>query len=239
MQNSNKSSILRSTRFQVIAAWVFNLLAAGLVSALVSALLPDNIAVDQAAMRANPSLAYIPILTEIIAVGLLPIIFVILNKEKAADYGLHRQGLYKGLGLSAILVIAFFAYLSFRSGGWTTTIHLEGIGFSQPLNVLPALIALLAYGPLEVFFVLWLIQNTDKLFKPTKSILSYGLIITIVIYDLLHTFTQGSYSIVISILFLAIGLIYKYTRNAIGPMIAWTLMNGYLWFLVGVFLIQN
>lgn len=236
MQTSNRLSFIKTTKFQVIAVWVFNLLAAGLVSVLVSVLLPDNIAVDQEALRANPTLAYIPILTEIIAVGLLPILFVMLNKEKAADYGLKSSGWIKSLGLSMLAVAAFWAYLSFQAGQFTTGFSLEGIGFNQPLNILPALLALLAYGPLEVFFVIWLIQNTDKLFKPTNSVFSYGLVITIVIYDLLHTFSQGSYSIIISLIFLALGLIYKYSRNAIGPMIAWVLMNSYIWFLVSIFL---
>jgi len=33
---------------------------------------------------------------------------------------------------------------------------------------------------------------------------------------------------------LALGLIYKYTKNSIGPMIAWTLINGQIWFIVKI-----
>jgi membrane protease YdiL (CAAX protease family) len=65
---------------------------------------------------------------------------------------------------------------------------------------------------------------------------SKGLIVTIVIYGVLHSFSQGLNSLTIAITFLGLGLIYKYTKNSIGPMIGWTIANEYIWFLIGVLL---
>lgn len=238
MEQPRQTTVLQSPKFQVIATWVWNGIAAIIVMGLVAVLLPDNIAINRDAMRQQPELALIPIVTEIIAVGLLPIVFSILNKDKAESYGLSRKGLVQSIALSALVLIVYLAAISINAGQVTTGITLSGVHFSKPLNLLFAVLAILAYGPLEVFFVIWLIHNTDRIFNSEAPILSRGLIVTIVIYGLLHTFSQGLHSLVIAAIFLALGLIFKYTRNAIGPMIAWTIINEYAWFLVSVFLAQ-
>ena len=38
----------------------------------------------------------------------------------------------------------------------------------------------------------------------------------------------------VAVLFLALGLIYERTGNALGPMVGWTLMNGMTWAYVGL-----
>ena len=209
-----------------------------LISSVLLAVLPENTALDSQALRSNPNLAIIPVVTEIVAVGLLPVLFVIFNREKIATYGLQRSGLLKSLALSALVVLAFFAFLSIQAGQITTSISLPEIKIAASWKLGAAILAIFAYGPLEVFFVFWLIHNTDRIYNSGAKIFSSGLIVTILLYGVLHTFSQGLYALVIAAIFLALGLIFKYTRNATGPMLAWTVMNEYLWVLCGILLGQ-
>lgn len=236
MQKPKERSLLRNPRFQVPATWLWNLAGALVVAAIVAAALPRNIALDRSALVEQPSLALIPILSEIVLAGLLPIIFAILSQDKAADYGITRKGLLASVALSAVVVGVFYAYLSARAGQLSTSLHAPGWQQLTPGNVFLALLALGAYGPLEVFFVVWLIHNTDRIFHTEAILWSRGLLLTIAIYGVLHMFSQGHNAWVIAAEMLALGLVFKRTRNAIGPMLAFMLMNEYAWFLVTVFL---
>ncbi|NOY07333.1 MAG: CPBP family intramembrane metalloprotease [Spirochaetes bacterium] len=105
---------------------------------------------------------------------------------------------------------------------------------SFPWNLWYAMLGLFAWGPLEVFFITWLITNTDRIFKNRDIVVSWGLIITVIIFGLIHIVTtQNLYNAAYTgTIFLVLGLIYKYSRNAIGPMIAWTLINGQVWYIM-------
>jgi len=219
-----------------MATWLWNMLGALLISSILQAVLPEITPLDTDALRANPNLAIYPVLTEIVAVGLLPVLFVLFNREKMTVYGLQRQGWVKSLALSTLVVLAFFAFLPGQAAQLTSSISLAELDISTPWKLGLAILAILAYGPLEVFFVVWLIHNTDRLYNSSAKVLSAGLLVTMLLYGVLHTFSQGMYAIVIAVIFLALGLIFKTTRNAIGPMLAWTVMNGYIWVLCGILL---
>lgn len=236
MQHTTRPSFLLSPKFQVPATWIWNLVGTFVVAIVVAVVLPQNIALDRSALIQQPSLALIPIFSEIVLVGLLPIIFSILGRDKAAEYGITGKRLLVSLVLSVGVVLAYFAYLSLRDGQLTTSIHLPGLHELTAGNALFAGIALVAYGPLEVFFVIWLIHNTDRIFKTEGKIWSWGLLLTIAIYGFLHMFSQGANALVIAAEMLALGLVFKSTRNSIGPMLAFMVMNEYAWFLVTVFL---
>lgn len=236
MQPKIRTPLLLSSKFQVLATWIWNVIGTFVIAGIVAVALPRNIAFDRSALTQQPSLALIPILSEIILVGLLPIIFSILRRDKAAEYGLTGKQLLVSLVLSAGVVLIYFAYLSIRAGQFTTSVFLPGLHQITVGNVLFAGLGLVAYGPLEVFFVVWLIHNTDRIFKTEANIWSWGLLLTIAIYGLLHSFSQGANALVIATEMLALGLVFKSTRNAIGPMIAFLLMNEYAWFLANVFL---
>ena len=236
MQPTTRRSFLLSPTFQVPATWLWNGLGTFAVAAVVAVALPRNIALDRSALTQQPSLALIPILSEIILVGLLPIIFSILRRDKAAEYGITGKRLPVSLALSAGVVLLYFAYLSIRAGHLTTSVQLPGLHQPTAGNALFAGLGLVAYGPLEVFFVVWLIHNTDRIFKTEANTWSWGLLLTIAIYGLLHSFSQGANSLVIATEMLALGLVFKSTRNSIGPILAFMLMNEYAWFLATVFL---
>ena len=70
-------------------------------------------------------------------------------------------------------------------------------------------------------------SHTDQIFKEHERTMSWGLVVTVVAYALLHILTTNSIinALSITIIFLFFGLIYKTTENSIGPMIAWTLVN--------------
>ncbi len=224
-------------RFQVIATWGWNFVGNFLLIALVTLLLPGNITVDQQAMQANPSLALIPIAGEIIATGLLPVLFTVFGRENLAEYGLQKKGFGNGLVFSA-LVVAILAGAAFLGIGHYGPLNLSSLQVGSTLHVLSFVLGALAYGPLEVFFVIWLVRNTDRILHSQAKIFSTGLVVTILIYGVLHAISQGSYSILIAARYLAFGLIYKATRNSYGTMLAGMVTNEFVWFLFKVFLIQ-
>jgi hypothetical protein len=203
------------------------------ITAIVSSFLSTNIVANPNVLREHPDLVIIPILGEIVAVGLLPVLFTILNRDDIALYGLGARRLGKSLLLSLLVAAVYYVALFGTEMSHISFGGLPGLSLS-PLNLLYSILAVFAYGPLEVFFVVWLIYNTDRIFKTEAQIVSRGLIITVVVYGILHTFSAGIASLTIALRFLAFGLIYKYTKNSIGPMAGWTITNDFVWFLLGM-----
>ena len=105
-----------------------------------------------------------------------------------------------------------------------------------PYNVWYAFLGVFAYGPLEVFFIIWLIVNTDKIFGSLEKMISPGLLITVLVFGLSHVILspQGGLpnAVKVTIIFMLLGLIFKYTKNSIGPMIAWAIINGQVSYLL-------
>jgi len=233
VENEERHSFFFDPRFQVVITWVWSAIGAFVITAFVSSLISANIVANRTVLSEHPDLVIIPILGEIVAVGLLPVLFTILSRDDTVLYGLRARQLGKSLLLS-LLVAAVYCVALF--GTEMSHISLGGLpGLPpSPVNLLYAILAVFAYGPLEVFFVVWLIHNTDRIFKTEAQIVSRGLIITVVVYGILHTFSAGIATLAIALRFLAFGLIYKYTKNSVGPMVGWTITNDFIWFLLGV-----
>jgi len=211
---------------------VWSAVGALVITTIVSRLLSANILANPNMLSEHPELVIIPILGEIVVVGLLPVVFTMVNKDSASLYGLRAGRLGKSLLLSLLVVASYYVVLFGTGVSHISVGGLQGLSPS-PLNLLYAILAVFAYGPLEVFFVVWLIYNTDRIFKTEAQIVSRGLIITVVVYGLLHTFSAGIASLGIALRFLAFGLIYKYTQNSVGPMAGFTITNDFIWFLLG------
>ena len=115
-------------------------------------------------------------------------------------------------------------------------LNINSFSLRFPYNVWYALLGVFAYGPLEVFFMTWLIVNTDIVFHGSEKVFSPGLLITVLIFGLSHIFLSPQAGVVNAIRvaaeWLILGLIFKYTKNSIGPIIAWTLINGQVAHLV-------
>ena len=168
---------------------------------------------------------YLASYVEVVAVGGLPLAFTILCEDSFRLYGLRRMGLLKSVAAS-IPLITIILLSRILCGD----LNVDSFNLRFPYNVWYALLGAFAYGPLEVFFMTWLIVNTDMVFHGSEKVFSPGLLITVLIFGLSHIFLSPQAGIVNAIRVVAewliLGLIFKYTKNSIGPMIAWTLING-------------
>jgi hypothetical protein len=222
----NRSETIRfseSPLFRVITAWVW------LVVVLVL-------------MQIHPAFARrifggpLSSCFEIVMAGLIPVLFTICGRDGWSEYGLRRQGFFKSLLGSAVIVALNYGYSYLSTGHWmqsgilTTTL-------SFPARIWYALLGLFAYGPLEVFFFLWLVINTGDIFRVGhRNSFWLGLVMTTAIWGLLHIATTHSLSnaLGVSTIFFLFALIYHHTKNSIGPMIGWTLINSQAWFLASI-----
>jgi len=170
---------------------------------------------------------------EVIGVGGLPLLISLIRRDNFEVYGLRRQNALKSLALSlpiAMIIVILRIILG--------SVSFKSFDLNFPYNIWYAVLGVLAYGPLEVFFVVWLIVNTDIIFNTFERVISPGLLITVLIFGLSHLLLspQGGLfnAITVTIDFMILGSIFKYTKNSIGPMITWTLINGQvLYLLVG------
>lgn len=168
---------------------------------------------------------------EIISVGLLPLVISFLCKEDPSTYGITKKRARNSIIPSIVFVLVVHLY-SFLTNGFISNLRPYNYDLKFPFNILYGVLGVFAYGPLEAFFVIWLIVNTDHLLQSEDTKISSGLLITVFIFGLYHIFT--TYSIVnalnVTVIFFFLGLVYKFTGNSIGPMIAWTLLNGQVYF---------
>jgi len=178
---------------------------------------------------------YLAIYAEIVAIGGLPLLISIICRDDWSLYGIRRNGLGKSLLIAVSLaMIDFLLDLISLLKGQT---KVPSFGLTFPWNIFYAILGVFAYGPLEVFFVIWLIANTDKaLDVKEEKIFTLGLLINTIIFGMSHIIIAPSGGIInalsVTIIFLILGLIYKYTKNSIGPMIGWTLVNNQVILLV-------
>lgn len=225
MEQSRRLSILYNPMFRVTSTLLWVLVGPLFFGVIILAVLRIDFTT---AFLFYVEHRYIAVYIEIISAGLLPLLFSLICKDDLTLYGLGRKGFVSSILLSAMYVTSVYG-LSFLSTG-----HLIEFGtFSFHLKFLwtfwYAALGVFAYGPLEVFVVVWLITNTDRIFKGKSSTISIGLIVTIIIWSLLHIISAGAGigdALGLALRFFFLGLIYKYTENSIGPMIAWSLVNG-------------
>ncbi len=168
---------------------------------------------------------YLASYVEVIAAGALPLFFTLYCRDNIQIYGVKREGVVRSLVLSILMVTPFiFSWVLYGGMGFYS------FNLRFPYNIWYAFLGVIAYGPLEVFFVVWLIVNTDLVFKKGDNILSPGLLITVIVFSLSHIILspQAGLSNAISVLmiWMLLGLVFKYTGNSVGPMVAWTLING-------------
>ena len=229
MKQNKLFTILHSPVFQVIATWIW-VLVGGAITALII-LLVNGVDLSSAPKILGEK-QYLATYIEIVSVGLLPVMFSLICKDDPAQYGFSRKGLVKSLILSGLFVIAALFGYAFLTNGQLMSGLSPGYHLDFPWNLWYAVLGIFAYGPLEVFFFMWLVTNTDRIFKSENRTLSRGLLVTVVIFGITHILITNIYNaFYTSAIFFILGLIYKYTRNSIGPMIAWTLINGQVWWV--------
>jgi len=225
-------AILYKPVFRVIASWVWWFVGAILTILVILVLQGVPISSITSATKIMGEKGYLAVYIEIVSVGLLPVVFSLICKDDFKHYGMSRKGLVKSILLSLLFVAVMFSF-AYLSSGKLVSDNRPDFSLGFPWNLWYAMLGIFAWGPLEVFFVIWLITNTDQIFNGGDRVGSWGLVITVIIFGLMHiATTQSVYNAVYTgIIFLVLGLIYKYSRNAIGPMIAWTLINGQVWYI--------
>ncbi len=176
---------------------------------------------------------YLASYIELVAIGGLQLAISLVCRDDFSVYGLRRENALRSLILGIIPAMVFLILRITQDNG----IVYASFGLTFPLNLVYALLAILAYGPLEVFFIIWLIVNTDEALKGDSGrILSPGLLITVTVFGLIHVILspRGGLpnALWVTIMFLILGLIFKYTKNSIGPMIAWAIINNQVLYLV-------
>ena len=230
MNPQKQFQLLYNPTFRVTTTWVFD----AAITILIF-LMPQEPSFFSAAKVLEEN-GYLFTYIEIAAVGLLPIIFTLVCKDDLTQYGLtHRQSA-KSVLLSGLLVIVMFggAYLM---RGKLMTDNRPALHVEFPLNIWYGVLGIFAWGPLEVFFVAWLITNTDQIFKDGNKLFSRGLTVTLIGIVALHVLTtNAANALYTGGIFLALTLIYKRTQNTLGPMLAWTLINGQVWYMARLLL---
>ena len=207
----------------VLAVWLWMFIGSIATIALVACIkgVPLNLEGLVDMLNREP---YLACYGEVVGVGALPLLISLARGDKLEMYGLRRQGALKSLAFSlspaaVILVTRVIRGLSLKS-----------FGLSFPYNIWYAALSVLAYGPLEAFFVVWLIVNTDAILDTLNKTASPGLFITVLVFGLSHVIfsPQGGFlnAVEVIIEFAVLGLIFKHTGNSLGPMVAWTLING-------------
>lgn len=141
-----------------------------------------------------------------------------------------------GLGCAVILAGIRIALTGRLMGGafmGGVPAFTQSLALAWPWNVVSASAALLAYGPGEAIFVVYLVTAFDTAMDSQRPVFSWGVVITAFLWALPHIANVfylgwGALSNVLVMVFigLAMGLLLKVTRSSLGPIVFWTLVNG-------------
>ena len=206
----------------LVWAWVF---LGSISTALLIAYVRGEPATFSGVTKVFDREPYLASYVEVVAVGGLPLTLTILCKDDFRVYGLRRIGMLRSVAASIPLIT-----LILLSRILCGDLNISSFNLRFPYNVWYALLGVFAYGPLEAFFTTWLIVNTDVVFHGLEKVFSPGLLVTVLVFGLSHTFLSPQAGVVnaigVAVEWMILGLIFKYTRNSVGPMIAWTLING-------------
>ena len=232
--STNSTMSLQNPLLRVVATWIWWLLGAALAVVSIAVITENGLNNLTAALSQQRHLI---VYVEIVSVGLLPVLFTLICRDDVRRYGFQRRGLAKGLLLSLVFV-AFMYGVGYLMNGQIMSDNRPMLVVAAPWNIFYGLLSIFAWGPLEVFFVVWLIDNTDAIFGSQGKIFSWGLVLTVVIFALTHIVTTGDLfnTVYTGFIFLLLALVFKSTRNIYGPMLAWTLINGQVWFMAQLLL---
>lgn len=178
-------------------------------------------------LRAYP---WVMLAYALVGIGALPVLLSLAAHEDCKTYGLGRTGLRGSLVASAAFVA--FVLLMAAAFGQARLPSPADAALHFPLTVVYAALATLAWGPLEVFFVIWLVVNADRFLASRERIVSRGLVLTLALFWVLHLVAaRGGVgnATAVTVIFLVLGAVFGRTRNAWGPMLAWTFLNPQVW----------
>ncbi len=229
MDQIQNRKLIYNPLFRVVTTWVGAIVLPILSALIVLVIFKANFSTARQIFADH---SYLTTYFEIAGVGLIPVLFSLIGKDDPARYGFMRKGLLKSILLSVLFVILHAVYSYFTSGVWIN-FESHAFGLDFPANIWYGLLGIFAYGPLEVFFFMWLVDNTSQLIKTKKNANLWGLLITSFAFGLMHIISTQSIAnaLTVSVIFFILGLIRNFSRNIAGPMIAWTLINGQVFYL--------
>jgi len=170
----------------------------------------------------------------------LPAVFLFLRMNKKSPTPLDPKSRMASRILGLVLATVLAGLRILLSGNLIEGRFMGGVpAFTQSLNLAPpwniiaSISALLAYGPGEAIFVVYLVLVFDKALGGSQRLLSRGVILTSTLWALPHLFNifyfgLGAIPNALIMLFLGLimGILLKRTRSSLGPIIFWTLVNG-------------
>ncbi len=227
-------SSVQNPLLRVVVTWLWIPVGLLIVELITSVLLNIDLATT---FKIYEQHRYLTVYIEIVSVGLLPLLFTVICRDELSLYGLCGRGFVVGLLPSLLFSAVIY---SFTLIGWINLpiFDLSTVHLLFPWSVWYSVLGILAYGPLEVFFFVWLVANTDRVFKVEEKRISLGLILTVLLFTLFHMLTIRNVinTVNIGVIFLFLGLIFKYTGNSVGPMVAWTLINSQVYYFTLIML---
>jgi membrane protease YdiL (CAAX protease family) len=170
----------------------------------------------------------------------LPAVFLFLRMNIIHPTPLDPKSRMASLILGLILAMILAGLRILLSGSLMEGRFMGGVpAFTQSLNLAPpwniiaSISALLAYGPGEAIFVVYLVLVFDKALGGSQRLLSRGVILTSILWALPHLFNIFYFglgaipnALIMFFLGLMMGILLKRTRSSLGPIIFWTLVNG-------------
>ncbi len=240
--SSNMKTLIQSTmkvggnfdrvkivRKQVILTWIWFLASVAVVILAIFAYNGFDLGLTFELLSTH---RHLTVYIELSSVGLIPLIYTILEKESPSQFGIYRKNLTESL-LYAILGSTIFFLLKWLITGQTVEYEEFWFPLDYPGKLFYGFSGTIVWGPLEVYFFIWLMEKTEYAFlEDHQKRFTKGFVVTLVLFGLAHVVTTDLFNaFYISSIFLVLGLMYKITKNSIGQMIMWTFINGQVWFI--------
>ncbi len=174
---------------------------------------------------------------EFLSVGFLPLLLALRDRDRRDFYGVGLTGATKSIILGAALV-AVRGLFRYVAGSPPFEVGL--VAFSQSLaqpfpgNLFFSFITVFSYGPLEVFYITFLVAKLDLAFHSAQgTVLTKGVFSGVLLWALIHLnsavffgFTFAAAQVVSNFIYgILLMMVFKYSKCSIGTMSSFTITN--------------
>jgi hypothetical protein len=174
---------------------------------------------------------------EFLFVGFLPLFLSLHDHDKRGFYGLGLDGATRSIALG-ISLVAIRAVLRFATGAMPFQVGLAA--FSQslaqpfPQNLFLAVVTTFVYGPLEVFFITFMVAKLDLGFGSGRGkVITRGMVLGVLLWALIHLSNGVFYGLANSVAQVVSNFIYgillmavfKYSKCSLGTILSFTITN--------------
>lgn len=149
MNEKKTSKFLLNPKFRVIITWIWFIIGAFFVIIILSAMYGFNFATTLDELQDK---RFISVYIEIVSVGLLPVIYTIICKEKLSTYGIKSKGIKRSILFSSSFLVFFFIFTYLTTGN-IINYELYDFQLNFPWNIYYGILGIFAWGPLEMFFL--------------------------------------------------------------------------------------